>query len=172
VVSFEINSFPKPTMPYSAPASFTVSNDAVAKVVRDVIAGTIGATPLDGSPTVNCTGETNCTIAYTLQEPAGALVGGEVDAADFQVTLPTRQMWKTLFTDPQFQSGAITVSGPVKSIGGKFETNTYYSLACDRSAASQIDWNNVDGDGLRTLCNYVAQTKGLPGYTGPTPPGD
>jgi hypothetical protein len=82
--------------------------------------------------------------------------------------MPTRQIWKTLFTDPQFESGVINLKGPVTTIGGKSETSTYYTLSCDRSAASQIDWDKVDGDGLRTLCNYVARIKGFPGYDGPS----
>jgi len=80
---------------------------------------------------------------------------------------PTRQIWKALFTDPQFQSGTIRVRGPVTTIGGKAETGVYYLLTCDRDAASHIDWNNVDGKGIRTFCDYQAQTQGLPGYTRP-----
>jgi|SRR5271166_4304211 len=156
--------------PYSAPASFTVSNEAVAQVVHDAIAGSSGATPMDGSPVVNCTGETNCTISYTLKVSAGALWGSSDDAADRQLLLPTRQMWKAMFTDAQFQSGTISVSGPVTTIGGKSKTDLLFTLSCDRDAASQIDWNNVEGKGLRALCDYHAYVKGLPGYTGLTTP--
>ena len=87
--------------------------------------------------------------------------------ADLQLVEPTRQIWKALFTDPQFQSGTIRVRGPVTTIGGKAETGVYYLLTCDRDTASHIDWNNVDGKGIRTLCDYQAQTQGLPGYTRP-----
>jgi hypothetical protein len=89
-----------------------------------------------------------------------------------QLIEPTRQMWKALFNDPQFQSGTITVKGPVTTVGGKNETGSYYTLTCDRYAASQINWDNVDGKGIRTLCDYNAQLQGLPGYIGPTPGGD
>jgi hypothetical protein len=155
---------------YSAPTSFTVSNDAVAKLIQDTVAGAQFATNIDGSPEVNCTGETACTIAYKVQKTAGGLWGDT--ALDHQLIEPTRQIWKALFTDSHFQSGTITVSGPVTTVGGKSETSTYYTLACDRSAASQIDWDKVEGKGMRMLCNYVAQTQGLPGYTGHTPPGE
>jgi hypothetical protein len=159
--------------PYSAPATFTVSNDAVAQVVHDAIAGDVGAAPINGSPVVNCMGETTCTIAYTVREFGESVLGKSKDeSTDMQLFLPTRQMWKALFTDPQFQSGTINVSGPVTTIGGKSKTDRWFTLSCDRSAASQIDWNNVDGKGLRVLCNYHAYVDGLPGYTGPTVPGD
>jgi hypothetical protein len=148
------------------PHTYAVSNDAVAQVVHDAIAGDHDATPLNGSPVVDCTGERNCTIAYTVQQPMGGLWAKE-GAADLQLVEPTRQIWKALFTDPRFQSGTIRVRGPVTTIGGKGETSAYYLLTCDRDAASHIDWNNVDGKGIRTLCDYQAQTQGLPGYTRP-----
>jgi hypothetical protein len=72
-------------------------------------------------------------------------------------------VWKALFADPAFQSGTITVSGPVTSVGGKSSTDIYYSLTCDRKAAAQIDWDKVDGNGLRTLCAYSPKIKGMPG---------
>jgi hypothetical protein len=157
------------TPPYSAPQSFTVSNDAIVRVVHDVMDGE--SIELDGSPMVNCSGRTTCTISYTIKLEKGWLASALVDP-DRQVIEPTRQIWKALFTDPQFQSGTITLSGPVKTTGGKTETGTYYTLKCDRGAASKIDWDNVDGKGVRTLCDYDAQAPGLPGYTGPTPPGN
>jgi hypothetical protein len=146
--------------------TYAVSNDAVAQVVHDAIADDHDATPLNGTPVVDCTGERNCTIAYTVQQPRGGL-GDKEGVADLQLVEPTRQIWKALFTDPQFQSGTITVRGPVTTTGGKAETGAYYLLTCDRDAASHIDWNNVDGKGIRTLCDYQAQTRGLPGYTTP-----
>src|SRR6516165_4954570 len=123
-----LKSVEESSRPYSAPASFTVSNDAVAQVVRDAIAGYSGATPMDGSPVVNCTAETTCTISYTLKESAGSLWGSSDDAADRQVLLPTRQIWKAMFTDAQFQSGTINVSGPVTTIGGKSKTDLLFTL--------------------------------------------
>jgi hypothetical protein len=134
---------------YRAPSSFTVSNGAVAHVVQDALAHTIVAAHENGTPTVSCSGETSCTIAYTVQEPNGML------PSDDELLLPTRQIWKALFTDPQFQNGTITVSGPTTSVGGKSEISPLFNLFCDRDAASQIDWNNVQLNGLKTLCNYT-----------------
>ena len=49
------------------------------------------------------------------------------------------------------------------------EKSVFFTLSCDRGAASQIDWNNVDAKGLKTLCNYTQQVE-LPftGLHGPT----
>ena len=42
------------------------------------------------------------------------------------------------------------------------ESDLFPASTCDRDAASHIDWNNVDGKGIRILCDYQAQTQGLP----------
>jgi hypothetical protein len=136
-----------------------VSDDAVAVVVHDAIAGDRDAAKLSGSPVVDCTGETTCTIAYTVQKSAGY-------DSDRELLYPTRQIWKALFTDPHFQSGTMNISGPVTTVGGKSETALLLTVTCDRNAASQIDWDKVDGDGLRTLCGFQAHVAGFPG--GPT----
>ena len=147
------------TPTYSAPATFTVTNDAVIKAVQLAIGAAPEATKLDGPARASCDDKTTCQIAYTIQEP----LGGTGDMNDLEMIQPTRQIWKTLFADPAFKEGTITVSGPVTSVGGKSSTDIYYTLVCDRQAAAQIDWDKVDGNGLRTLCTYMPMLKGLPG---------
>ena len=146
---------------YSAPQSFTVGNDAVAQVVQDAVGGDRLAAPIEGSPIVTCTGRTNCTISYTVREPSGTVFHKET-AADEQLFLPTAQMWKALFADPQFQRGTVTVRGPSAN---NSETAIYFTLTCDRADAAKIDWGSVDGNALRTHCDYRSQVRGLPGYS-------
>jgi serine/threonine-protein kinase len=149
------------TADYSAPASFTVSNDAVSRVVQQALTRTAFAAQEDGSPTVDCSGDARCTIAYTVHEPVGFL-------SDVELVLPTRQMWKAMFTDPEFQKGTITVSGPVKTKRGK-ETSPLFTLSCDRGTASKIDWNNVDAKGIKAVCTYSRQIElSFAGLKGPT----
>ncbi len=132
---------------YTAPTTFTVTNESVSKTVQAVM--TYNSTvPIDGTPVVNCTGETHCTIAYAIQYA----VGGSLNWDDQEMIRPTRQIWKTLFTDPQFQSGTISVSGPAPSAGGKRQQ--YYSLTCDRQHTVHIDWANVEGWAMRHSCAY------------------
>lgn len=108
-------------------------------------------------------GRTACTIGYTVQEAIGAIFHKE-HVADEQLILPTAQMWKAMFNDAQFQHGTITVKGPVNTVAGKTETATYFTVSCDRAVASKINWNMVDGHGIRTHCDYEPQTQGLPGF--------
>ena len=141
---------------YTAPATFTVTNESVSKTIEAVMTYT-STVPIDGTPVVSCTGETHCTMAYTIQYS----VGESPNWADQEMIRPTRQIWKTLFTDPQFQSGTITVSGPAPSAGGKRQP--YYSLTCDRQHTVHIDWTGIQGSGIRHACDYSPVTQGMPG---------
>jgi hypothetical protein len=148
---------------YSAPQSFTVGNSAVAQLVQEAIGADRFAAQIEGSPAVTCTGRTTCTISYTVGNTSGTIFHKEV-AADMQLFMPTAQMWKGLFTDPQFQSGTVTVRGPVSTVHSNSQTATYFTLTCDRADAAKINWDNVDGHDLRTQCDYKPETEGLPGY--------
>jgi hypothetical protein len=148
---------------YSAPQSFTVGTSAVAHLVQEAVGGDRFAAPIEGSPIVKCTGRTTCTISYTVEEPSGTIFHKEV-AADMQLFMPTAQMWKGLFTDPQFQSGTVTVKGPVSTAKSNSETETYFTMTCDRADAAKINWDTVDGHALRTECDYKPETEGLPEY--------
>ncbi len=147
---------------YSAPETFTVSNEAVTQVVRDAVAGDRFAAQMDGAPQVDCTGRTTCAIGYTVREANGTVFHKE-RIADEQLVLPTAQMWKAFFNDPQFQSGTITVRGPVADKHGSSNA-TYFALTCDRAAAAKMDWDKTDGHGLRKQCDYRPQTRGMPDY--------
>jgi hypothetical protein len=144
---------------YSAPAKFTVTDEAVAKLAQQAVDADSVATKLDGPASANCDSQKTCTISYAIEEP----IRGASGKADTEMIEPTRQIWKALFTDPTFQSGTITVSGPTTAMGGKPATDVYFSLTCDRRAAARIDWDTVDGKGLRTLCSYSPKITGMPG---------
>jgi hypothetical protein len=148
---------------YSAPQSFTVSDNAVAQLVQEAVAGDHWAAQIDGSPSVKCAGRTTCTISYTVRETSGTIFHKEV-AADMQLFMPTAPIWKGLFTDPQFQSGTVTVKGPVSTAKGNNETASYFTLTCDRADAAKINWDTLDGHELRSQCDYKPETEGLPEY--------
>lgn len=139
---------------YKAPGSFTVSDSAVADVAESAVNNTSGSPGMRGSASANCSGERSCNIRYTVKQPAGISTGTElVD--------PTRQIWKAMFEDSQFQHGTITVEGPVTSVGGKNSNAPLFTPACNRSAASQIDRGNVDSHGIETLCTYIKLVNGI-----------
>ncbi len=141
---------------YVAPATFTVSNQSVIKAIEEVMALN-SVVKIDGEPDVDCAGEARCNIAYAIQESAG----GSSNFEDNELIRPTRDIWKTLFTDPKFQSGTITVSGPQTS--EDTATQPYYTLSCDRQHTAHTDWSDIDGWGLRQRCDYSPLIGGMPG---------
>jgi hypothetical protein len=146
---------------YSAPQSFTVGGAAVVQLVQEAIGRDRFAAPIEGTPIANCNGRQTCTISYTVRETTGTIFHKEV-AADEQLFLPTAQVWKGLFNDPQFQSGTITVEGPLNPSESDSKTGVYFTITCDRAAASNINWDSMDGHELRHRCAYQPKTRGLP----------
>jgi hypothetical protein len=147
--------------------SIVVSNTTAAGAVTAAINGAGTSPGLAGAPRVRCLREgaaqsmsgragLNCFISYTVKKPAGI-------NPDLELIQPTAGIWKALFSDPRFQAGYIEVRGPTTSVGGQSNISPEFSLACNRHAASQIDWNGVTGEGLRKLCVYVRLVGGLPG---------
>jgi hypothetical protein len=145
---------------------FKATNANVASTVTKAI-NSAGSSPgLASPPQVKCihegasesmSGHTgiNCNIVYTVKEPAGI-------NADLELIVPTAGFWKVLFSDPIFQGAYVEVKGPTTNTGGQSNIGTMFSLACDRNAASHIDWDRVEGSGLRKLCTYVPSVSGLP----------
>ncbi len=132
---------------YKAPATFTVSNESVAHATEEAVNHTGGGTSLAAFPTVRCSGETSCNIKYNVQEPFGLNTGAELIE-------PTRQLWKAMFEDPEFQEATIVVSGPTVTTGGQHGTGEYFVLKCNRSDEAGIDWDTVEASGIEELCEY------------------
>jgi hypothetical protein len=132
----------------NAPTSFTVSDAAVAKLVTNVINNNGNSPGLAKPPSANCTANgSQCSIRYTIKEPAGISAG-------LELIDPTAQIWKGLFEDSRFQSGVITVLGPLTSVGGQSSAGPLFTLGCNRADDSQIDWNTVDAHGIQTICQF------------------
>ena len=47
------------------------------------------------------------------------------------------------------------VYGPTTDVGGKEDVSQVMLVVCDRKAHRQIDWENVDADGIKTICDYT-----------------
>ncbi len=139
----------------NAPKNFTVSNTSVAKLVTDVVNNDSSSPGLQHPPTVDCnTSASHCTIDYTIKTPAGISAGLEVVG-------PTEQIWKGLFEDSRFNSGLITVSGPLVSQGGKSSNGPLFSLDCNRSDADLIDWDTVTAKNMQEICTFDQMVSSL-----------
>lgn len=132
----------------NAPKNFTVSDISVAGLVKNVINNNADSPGLAHPPSTDCTSSgSRCVIDYTLKEPAGISAG-------LELIVPTAQIWKGLFEDSRFNSGLITVSGPLVSQGGKNSTGPMFTLSCNRTDADLIDWDTVDAHGIQSICTF------------------
>lgn len=96
---------------------------------------------------VYCTGKGTCVIHYNPDQYVSS-------PDEFLDAL--RPIWQKLFSDPRFQNGYIEGWAKLTSVGGKSSHGRAFSIACDRAANAQIDWNNVDAKGMKALCVYHA----------------
>ncbi len=111
--------------------------DAGGERVRDVIC-------VEG---LRPKGKTDCTIQYVADTPAFS--------PEEELLRAQRPIWKALFSDPRFRRGRIMVYGPTTDAGGKEDVSQVMLVVCDREAHRQIDWDNVDGDGIKAICEYT-----------------
>jgi hypothetical protein len=136
---------------FKAPSSFTASERSVSALVTEAIDKETTSPGLAKPPTVNCS-SSECTISYVVKEPTGI-------SFDDELIQPTRQIWKALFEDSNIQDAKITVEGPVVSVGGQKSIGELYSLSCTREDANQINWDGVEADGLKKICEYNKAVK-------------
>lgn len=95
--------------------------------------------------------EQTCVVDLRPREPTFNVEREYIEA--------TRPLFKRLFALKSLTEAKVNVYGKVTSVGGKESVALIASLTCDRSAARQIDWDNVDVDGLKLLCEWFPMVK-------------
>lgn len=99
-------------------------------------------------PTFWCRGD-ECRVYYRRGETLGVLISSQEEILEEQ-----RRIWRTMFSRPQTKEATILVEGPVTTVGGKSKVAPILDVTCTRAAANQINWNVVDVDGMRALCDW------------------
>jgi hypothetical protein len=113
-----------------------------------------GAVPHDTAPEVSCFGQTNCGVTYKIE--------GEAGLPNFEYTLVEEQapVWEAMFSNPKFQGGFIQLEAAVQSAGGKeLGIQPILRVRCDRAADREIDWQNIELEGLKQLCRWTELIK-------------
>jgi hypothetical protein len=106
---------------------------------------------LRANKVVTVKGPSFCSVATKFR--GTPLFGNEREAVE-----PLFPIFKELFRIGTDEKGGrvasvfISVSGQVTTVGGKTKLDTILNAECDRAANSQIDWDNIDVDGLEQLC--------------------
>jgi hypothetical protein len=90
-----------------------------------------------------CTGKT-CVVSVKQ--------GETTFGSEHEVIEPMFPVFKGLFAMKPYKSVKIIAYGPVTSIGGKTSTAKTASVRCTQAANKQIDWDNIDMNGIHALC--------------------
>ena len=104
-----------------------------------------------GSKIVNLPGPGICSLATKLTRTP--FFGSESE-----VLRPTWGVFALLFPqahDPRgrpVRSIFISITGPIRTVGGKIKYDVIINADCSRAAAKQIDWKNIDTAGFEQLC--------------------
>lgn len=127
----------EPATEVSAPESFDKKlQDAVLESVEE-----------KGTPKFGCSGP-SCQVEYTRGETLGFLLSAQEEFLEEQ-----RRIWETMFSRKATKTATITIRGPITTVGGKSRIEPVLETTCTRAAANQIDWSQVDVDGIETLCD-------------------
>lgn len=92
-------------------------------------------------------GRVTCGVTYEIDD----LVGIDTDE---ELLNAQRDVWETLFANPRFKEGFVELEAPVETVGGKESVASVLRVRCNRAAARQIDWDNVQSDGMKQLCQW------------------
>jgi hypothetical protein len=77
-----------------------------------------------------------------------------------ETTEQTKEAFKAAWGwKPQPKKVAVVVRTDLVSVGGKESEGDAMVVECDRAANADIDWGNVDAEGLRTLCDTRPQIR-------------
>lgn len=94
----------------------------------------------------------SCTVVYDAGEILG--IDSERELLDQQ-----RGIFRRLFSGRAIRSVLLVAWGKVTTVGGKEQAAPILRVRCTRSAADQIDWGNVDVDGIKALCDWTPMVK-------------
>jgi hypothetical protein len=97
---------------------------------------------------VECPTRDRCIVQYSADTPV-------FDVEDMLLE-EQRPIWEKLFSDSRLEAATLVPHGMVTSVGGQESVSPVMRVTCNRAAHRQIDWDNVDADGMRALCNFVA----------------
>ena len=88
----------------------------------------------------------NCNVTYVAETPVFS--GDET----IEGTAP---IFDRLFSDKSVKEATLDVQGKLTSVGGKSSVDSVFVVTCDRRDDGQINWNRVDADGIRAICDFT-----------------
>ena len=136
---------PQPAPEPEAPPTPPPLDEQVIEVVHDEL-GDDGPDDLARVRSVECVRRA-CTVEYNVDTP--------FSRPEREIMGDQRGVFKRLFLELNVQAATLVPYGEITSVGGKESREPVMRITCDRAANDQIDWDNVDHDGMKALCEYT-----------------
>jgi hypothetical protein len=131
---------PEPTPPPPPPLE-----EQVTEVGNDEL-GEDGPGDLPRIRSVDCIAR-RCTVEYNVDTP--------FSRPEREIMADQTGVFDRLLNDLKLPAATLVPFGEVTSVGGKKSREAVMRIKCDQAANAQIDWENVDNDGMKALCTYI-----------------
>jgi hypothetical protein len=131
---------PEPTPPPPPPL-----DEQVTEVVTDEL-GDDAPGDLPRIRSVECIAR-RCTVEYNADVP--------FSRPEREIMADQTGIFDRLLNDLKLPAATLVPFGEVTSVGGKKSQEAVMRIRCDQAANAQIDWDNVDNDGMKAFCTYI-----------------
>lgn len=133
----------------SGKTDFEVARDQFSRATPAELEALVDTLIDDSKPKATCSGST-CEVTYDGGEVLGVLISPQEELFEDQ-----RRVWDIAFRDSDLNALTLVTLAETVSVGGKEATSPVLRVTCDRDADRQINWNNVDVEGIQALCDYT-----------------
>jgi hypothetical protein len=102
---------------------------------------------------VDCFQDKTCVVTKDVGDD---IVGIDVDR---ELLMAQEDIWKNLAEVPGLFRAKVVLEGETTDIAGNSSTSPILSVLCDGKQIRRINWEEVDPDGVKTLCDWQEEVQ-------------
>jgi hypothetical protein len=102
---------------------------------------------------MDCFQNKTCVVTKDVGDD---IVGVDIDR---EFLMAQQDTWKNLAEVPGLIQAKVVLEGEVTDVAGNSSTSPILSVLCDGKQVRRIDWEEVDPDGVRALCDWQEEVQ-------------
>lgn len=102
---------------------------------------------------VDCFENKTCVVTKDVGDD---IVGIDIDR---ELLMAQEDTWKNLAEVPGLFRAKVVLEGETTDIAGNSSTSPILSVLCDGNQIRRINWEDVDPDGVKTLCDWQEEVQ-------------
>jgi len=102
---------------------------------------------------VDCFENKTCVVTKDIGDD---IVGIDIDR---ELLMAQEDIWKNLAEVPGLIQAKVVLEGETSDIAGNSSTSPILSVLCDGKQIRRINWDEVDPDGVKTLCDWQEEVQ-------------